>query len=282
MRLHLRIWLIAIFCALMAGLAWYAREEGRVPSVPGLSQPEREQLERMLSSLESDPLARRLETRQIVQEVARWTEMGRLDTAESQYALALDYQDRKAFTSAEHAFRRAATLRPEWSWPQNGLGILLAAHAQGHQKEAEELFRKAIALDPEWWRPHNDLAVLYRNQKRLTEAEAEAQEALRLAPDELAPNNNYGNLLITMNRLDEAEPLFLRAIELDPEHAKPYYNLACLYCLKKEPEKALEYVQKAVALNSALRTEAARDKDLSCLRGEKTFTELIRAKRKSK
>ena len=280
MRLHLRIWIIALCCALAAFMAWHVREESRVATTPGLSDAESASLRQLLEFLETDPQARRLETRQLVQEVARWAETGRLNTAETEYALALDYQDRKAFTSAERAFRKAAQLRPDWSWPMNGLGILLAAHAQGRQKEAEELLRKAVALDPDWWRPHNDLAILYRNQKRPEDAETEAREALRLAPDELATNNNYGNLLITMKRYDEAEPHYLRAIELDPEHAKPYYNLACLYCLKEEPDKALEYVRKAIALNAALKTEAQRDRDLACLRTNAEFNELVKVRRK--
>ena len=55
------------------------------------------------------------------------------------------------------------------------------------------------------------------------------------------------------------------------------YDLACLYCLSGEPDRAMPELAAAIAGFSALREGALTDSDLDPLRGRREFEELLRA-----
>lgn len=229
----------------------------------------------MLALIEADPTMDEAETKAAVAVVAKHAQDGDLHTAESYYALALYYTEQQSFEGAEEAYRSAIALKPEWSRPHNGLGVLLANHTEGRAEEAEEAYRTAIRLEPEWSRPHNDLAILLRLTGRLDEAQQEALTALRYGPDSVATHNNYANLLVKQGRLDEAEPFYLKAIRLDSEHPKPYYNLACLYSLQGKKEQVYPLLNKAITLDERLRAEAQKDPDFETLREDPEFGKIL-------
>jgi Tfp pilus assembly protein PilF len=67
-----------------------------------------------------------------------------------------------------------------------------------------------------------------------------------------------------------------RAIEVDPNYATSYYNLSCILATKKEKDKALEYLKKAISLDQKYKEEARTDKDFDNLRGQKEFEEALK------
>ncbi len=282
MRQHRIIWYFALGMALLAALVVTSRKAGENDHIPPGRSPspdERAAIDAMLALLRDDPPAEKPETQAAVRTVAKLESDAGLATAETFYALGLSRMKDKAFSAAEAALRHAIDCNPNWSWPHNGLGILLANHAANREHEAETEFRTAMRLDPAWSRPYNDLAILLRMTGRLDEAEANAMRALRLDPDSVAALNNYGNLLVAQRKFDEAEAQYKKAIELDPGHPKPYYNLACLYSLEHRTEDALALLDKAVRLNPALREDAGRDRDLEPIRGNPGFQSIVHAGR---
>lgn len=227
-----------------------------------------------ISRLTDDPSMEEEATRQRVKQLAQLAETS--DTGpEGRYAQGLWYTREERFEDAEEAFREAIRLRPEWAWPYNGLGILLANHAQGRLAEAEIAFREAIRLTPGWSRPHNDLAILLRIAGRTQEAETEALAALRLAPDDVAAHNNYANLLVVQRKFEAAEPEYRRAIGLAPDHPKPYYNLGCLFALQGRAAEATPLLERAFALEPRLRKDAETDPDLDPVRADPGFRALL-------
>ena len=268
MRPHRAIWLITGTVVLLAALVLFMRKAGE--SIPAASiliplENQRQVIEAMIEGVKADPYANRPDTRSAIAAAADLAARGILATAETSYALGLTSMEANEFAGAESAFRKAIALKPDWSWPCNALGILLANYTKDRTAEAEEAYRTAIRLDPNWSRPYNDLAILLRLTGRLAEAEKMSIEAIRLDPESVATCNNYGNLLVAQRRLSEAEAQYRKAIDLEPEHPKPYYNLACVYCLEDRKEEALALLAKAVARNPALREDAQRDPDFAPL-----------------
>jgi tetratricopeptide (TPR) repeat protein len=53
-----------------------------------------------------------------------------------------------------------------------------------------------------------------------------------------------------------------------------WYNLACVYSLKNNKEKALEYLKKAIELNPKLKEEAKKDQNFKNLWDDEDFKKL--------
>jgi len=88
--------------------------------------------------------------------------------------------------------------------------------------------------------------------------------------------NLLGGAYFAKGETDVALRMFQRAIELYPNFATSYYNLSCILATKKEKEKALEYLKKAISLDQKYKEKARIDKDFNNLRGEKEFEEILR------
>jgi len=70
-------------------------------------------------------------------------------------------------------------------------------------------------------------------------------------------------------KLDRALDMFNRAIEVDPNFATSYYNISCIHATRKEKDKALEYLRKAISLDISYKEKALNDKDFDPLRRER-------------
>jgi Flp pilus assembly protein TadD len=262
---HRVIWAIALVAAVAAAgvISFRARQD------EGLDV----KIDHMLRLLDHDPQARVQETRDAVDAVVNEAQRRGHQQAETLYGLAIRRHGRGNLAGAEAALRDAIAIRPSWAVTRNGLGIVL--FAQGRIGEAEETFRKAIALDPGWYRPHNDLAVLLRLNKRMVEAEIHAKLAIDADPKSLDVHNTYGNLLMRLERYGEAAEEYQRALAINPKHPWPNYNLACLYAITGEPQRALDHLTQAITLHDPFRQEAYSDPDLDALREDPRFLALL-------
>jgi len=271
MRQHRIIWYITASLVAAAAVVLLVRNTAEAPGIG--PEDNGRVIGEMVEALGRDPQARQEETRALVAKAAALARRGVVESSETYQALGFQLRNRKQYAAAEEAYRRAIELRPDWSWPHNGLGIVL--HRLGRREEAEESFRRAIELEPNWSRPHNDLAILLRMMNRLDEASKEALLAIELDPDNLATQNNYGNLLVELERYEDAEARYRHAITLDPSHPAPYYNLACLACLTGDTEAVFSLLKQAIELDQAFQDQAAGDPDLATLRDHPKFKQLI-------
>jgi Flp pilus assembly protein TadD len=284
MKRHRVFWVIAAVMALATALVIASREV----RAPGPSTPDGlierlghdltpAQIHTLINTtfacLAVDPQARRDNTRSLVKNVGWLAESGVHVSAETYFALGLYRAAQFDPRAAEQAYRKAIELRPAWSWPYNGLGILL--HSLDRVPEAEQAFREAIHLDPNWSRAHNDLAILFRLTGRFSEAEEEALRAIELDPESVATHNNYGNLLVALERFDEAEAAYRKAISIEPDHPAPYYNLACLASLQSKREEVLALLLCAIEFDDAYRKEARTDSDFDTMRDDPAFQRLL-------
>ena len=69
---------------------------------------------------------------------------------------------------------------------------------------------------------------------------------------------------------------YQRAIQIDPNYALAHYNLACIYSLKNEQTQAIEWLQKAIALDQSTIIEQSKtDRDFDNIRQSPEFQQLI-------
>lgn len=115
--------------------------------------------------------------------------------------------------------------------------------------------------------------------KKWTEAEKALAELVKLAPEDGEIWLRYGYALHAQGKLDEA----LKAHEQTAEHGKGQvkaigvYNIACVYALKKEKDRAFEYLEKAVAAGFGNSSQLEEDADLDNVRGDPRFKKVLEA-----
>lgn len=91
---------------------------------------------------------------------------------------------------------------------------------------------------------------------------------------------NEGWTLFTKKQSREALPYIERAAGLAPENAEVLYDLAVIRLAAGKQKEALNALKKALKLNPKLKKQAAKDSDLSGLKGNPKFEVLIQASSK--
>lgn len=105
-------------------------------------------------------------------------------------------------------------------------------------------------------------AVAFFKEGKLKEAEKIYKEILSQDPGHINALNDMGVLSLKQAKYKDAVSYLEKAIKLKPDDANPYYNLACTYSLQKEPEKGMDYLLKAIAIDEQVRDWADNDPDL--------------------
>ncbi|PCJ56198.1 MAG: hypothetical protein COA73_12625 [Candidatus Hydrogenedentota bacterium] len=279
MRTHRTIWFITAGFAILAFFAVVFRQppdsDPRIPTPAIISAAERDRLIlEMNEALEMDWRVRRELTQRLVEAVAVYSQHPDLNTAETDFALGLvRYYGRGDVNGAEAAFRKAAERAPDWSWPQDKLGVLL--YTAGDKTGGLQALEKSMALDPDWSRPHSDLAILYRLEGDMDRSMTEVMKALKLEPDNPSTRYNYAVVLDYSGYMQEARDQYYQVLELDNALPAPYYNLACGYAKEGNSAKALEYLAAAIDLDQAFHLEALGDPDFDTIRETPDFFEFM-------
>ncbi len=120
-------------------------------------------------------------------------------------------------------------------------GKALAHHEQGNLAEAARIYRRILDGDPSYRFAANNLGVIY----------------------------------LARSDREKAKTLFIEATRGDGEYADPWYNLACLHAGDGERDRALDYLEKALAINNKVKRWAEHDTDLAVLQSSPRFLELL-------
>lgn len=278
MKSHRTIWTIAgiaVFLALIAFTFRRSLDDLQNLGATANAVDKRDRLAgEMIALLEKDPRVRRPATQRTVESVAAYALRPALATAETFYALGLrKYYGEKEFEAAEEAFLRAIEMKPSWSWPHNGLGIVL--FFTGREEQGLASFHEALRLDPDWSRPHSDMAILYRLSGRMDAAIHEVEAALEIEPLHPINHYNYGVILDLLERHPEARARYETALELSPGLPPALYNIACSYAREGDLKTALPFLLESILLDEAFREEAVLDPDFDPVRNEPDWVAII-------
>ena len=142
--------------------------------------------------------------------------------------------------------RQAVALAPgDRNLRYNLAATLLMAH---QVDEAILALNTAIALDPLRAEAHSALGIALSLKGNLEGAREELVRAVELDPHDPRIANNLGDILRELNRYDEAEAAYRKAIGLDSQFAAPWEGLGSLEVLRKRPDRALPYFQRAIEI----------------------------------
>jgi NADP-dependent 3-hydroxy acid dehydrogenase YdfG/tetratricopeptide (TPR) repeat protein len=125
------------------------------------------------------------------------------------------------FPSAKNHYEKVAAIRPDYPDVYYRLGLLTLLHLDNEHETAASFLKKAIEQNTKNADAHYQLATLYGER---------------------------------LGQLQEAIVHFRKALELHPEHPFANYDLALLFHKQGDRETAAEYYQKAILVNSELKT----------------------------
>jgi tetratricopeptide (TPR) repeat protein len=120
-----------------------------------------------------------------------------------------------------------------------------------------------------------ELAAALIAENRTAEAEKELASILKLAPNEPAGLNLLGTIRAKQGRYPEAELLFTRAVRSDKEYVGPHMNLAYLYTLTGQRQKAIVELKEVLRLDP--RNTEVLDRLARTLLAERLIDEGIKA-----
>ncbi|MBT4435094.1 tetratricopeptide repeat protein [bacterium] len=110
-------------------------------------------------------------------------------------------------------------------------------------------FKQASALIPNLWIPYFKQGIVFGSQNKFEQAEEQYRIALDIYPDHPALLSNYGATLAILGRTEEAEPVLRNAIRQRPNNANAYNALAQVFIKQKKYQKAGDMLLLAVAVN---------------------------------
>jgi DNA-binding winged helix-turn-helix (wHTH) protein/TolB-like protein/Tfp pilus assembly protein PilF len=123
---------------------------------------------------------------------------------------------------------------------------------------AERELKRAIELNPDFIISHELYCYLLRAQGRFDEAVREAQKAHELDPLSLLSIGDISETLRFAGRTAEAIEVQIKVIEMDPNFADGHFILGLIYAQHGMHEKAIEEINRAIALSeTATRLKAA-------------------------
>ncbi len=180
---------------------------------------------------------------------------------------------------AEREFRTALAIEPQLFEAQ--YFYARACFQQGRFEEAARLFREADQIREDYQASFfaaQSLEALGRKEEALAAYEhalAVATRRLDFNPDDPRAATMRAVSACRIGHADEGLHWAERALAIEPEDAGVRYNVACLYALEGETDRAFECLEEAVRAGFGNREWLANDPDIESLREDPRFGALM-------
>jgi tetratricopeptide (TPR) repeat protein len=145
-------------------------------------------------------------------------------------------------------FRRALELYPENYQTTNDLGTVYLFIGKNYDS-ATYFLRKAIAIDSTLQPAWVNLGMAYREQKDYAKAIACYEHILKVNPNQIKAVFALANVYNDMGDFDRAVSMNEEVMKTYPALEMPYVNIGNYYMLRKDTAAAVNYWEKAAAIN---------------------------------
>jgi serine/threonine protein kinase/Tfp pilus assembly protein PilF len=123
--------------------------------------------------------------------------------------------------------------------------------------QAVEEYDKVLELDPEYGWAMNELAYMYADVEDFEKAYEYLKRYGSLYPGDANPVDSLGELFFRMGKLDKAIGQYKEALRLKPDFYYAYWELAYVYALKEDYDRAMEWIQKFIEHAPSIGTKGA-------------------------
>ncbi len=169
------------------------------------------------------------------------------------YTLGLAYLKDRQFDPAKQIYDRMSAQLGER--PQLHILIGRAYRETGFLAEAIDEFKKAIALNPKFPRAHYYLGLTYLLKDgavRLADAADEFKLELKQDPNQFFANYYLGVINVIHRDWQPAITFLEKASQIEPRNADPLFHLGQAYLSTGQYDRALDVLQKSIALTPNL------------------------------
>jgi TolB-like protein/Flp pilus assembly protein TadD len=203
------------------------------------------------------------------------------DLAEAHSARGFTLALLKRFDEAEAEFKTAIRLDPKLF--EARYFYARACFQQGQLAEAARLFEEAAAVRDDYQaaffaaQSHEALGDKDLAKAKYQEALIVAEKHMDLNPDDPRAATMRAVSLCRLDHKEEGLHWAKQALAIDPEDGGVRYNVACLYALEGEIEKAVTALEEAVAVGFGNKAWIEHDPDLDSVRDHPRFKALLQA-----
>lgn len=141
-------------------------------------------------------------------------------------------------------------------------------------EEADAGFKKVIAKKPDHTQALVYLYLINHNLGKNEDAQKYFSRAEKTGA--ISRDQYYGMAMTMYNEKDHKEGVkfFEKILQMNPT-GTDYYNLACGYAMINEKDKAFAALNKSIDMGMNSKRQFENDTDLSSLRGDKRYEELV-------
>jgi adenylate cyclase len=189
---------------------------------------------------------------------------------------------KKDYDEAHAEFRTAIRLDPTLFEARYFEGRTYLA--QGMLLDAARLFEQACQLRVDDYQASSHLSSIYAGLGRKADAQAAAQRCVQIVQRhlEMHPEDARASYLgaVCWCQLGEgarAVEWADRAVAMDPEEPVTRYNVACVYSLQGRVDEAIDCLQKSLKLGFAHREWIEHDSDLNPLHSDPRFADMLKS-----
>jgi tetratricopeptide (TPR) repeat protein len=204
------------------------------------------------------------------------SELKKIETPETVEVQAYEYyakgrqifiqMGRESFDKAQNFLEKALEVDPEYALAYSGLGAIhtLRFIAQTNPEDLEigiSYLQKAAKLDPDLAEPYLWLTYSYTRKQLFEDAIRSGSRAVELEPDNPLAHYFLGvayhvraAMEYKTNRYIDAIRHYKRNVELQPSYQIAYMNMAWIYLLHGQYQKARENLERAVAIEESGKT----------------------------
>ena len=144
--------------------------------------------------------------------------------------------------------------KPDYSMASNLLGEILCE--QNNFKEAINVYMEALRYNPGDYELYYSLGIAYTRLNDFQNAKICYEKAAELNHELYAAKYNLGQIALIYRDIEAAEKYFTECLYSDKLEPGAYFELAKIYMLKGEKEKAITFVNKAIELDILYKKKA--------------------------
>jgi tetratricopeptide (TPR) repeat protein len=148
---------------------------------------------------------------------------------------------------AEHQFRFAIELKPDYAAARERLGVAL--EEQGREDDALATYAELLRLRPNFAAAHYHTGVILLKRHQPADAIPHFQAALRTRPSADLAYIGLGMAAAQLGRPQEAITKYEQALALNPNSAEAHYDYANVLASVHRDQQALPHYEMAIQLN---------------------------------
>ena len=138
-----------------------------------------------------------------------------------------------------------------------------------------EAGQRMLVIDNQFADVHKMIGQSYKSKGDYEKASEYFSKAINITPTDMIARNNLSSVYLKLNNLSKALAVTLESEKIDHENPLTLYVLARIYARKGDSANAINWLRKAIGINTQLKEEAKAADDFSHLQKLKEFQELI-------